>query len=520
MKRLKRLATVLVTSVTLAILLSSCGGASGGTASSDSLRLALADVPAPLDPDTYYEAAGTIITGAVYEQLLQYEPDSPKLAPELATSWEVSPDGRTYTFKLRQGVRFSDGTPFDSAAAKASLQRRTALKGGPSYMLDNVASYATPDKQTLIVKLNSAQAPFLDYLASPFGPVMTNPTGLAKNEKGGDQGAGWLATHSAGTGPYVLSEVQKGVRYTLTPNKYYWGKKPAIKEVSFSIIPDPETQRLQLEGGSIDAIQGGLTTDDVEALEKSGNVNIYKFPSLLKAAVWVNPDSEVFGSPEVRAALRASLDNQALTQQIYGSRAVPSTQVYPNGMLPEGAAPDQPEVDESALAKALAPYKGEKVVIGWWADTAMRELANLIQLKLHDLGINASVHQYSAAETFTMAEKPSLRPDLFAITLNPDAVAPDTWSRIYWYEGAPVNMLGCSVPEADRLLDQAAAQTDPERSQELGAQAAEAYRASNCWINIADVYDTIAVRKGYTGLVHQLPWLTAFDLAKVRPESE
>lgn len=518
-----RIGIALMLPVFLAVAIMAGGCGSSGrqsAASTNELRLALAETPAPLDPDTYYEAAGTIITGAVYERLLQYEPNSPKLAPMLATSWDVSADGKTYTFHLRKGVRFSDGTSFDSAAAKASLERRTALEGGPSYMLANVASYATPDTNTLVVHMKEPQAPFLDYLASPFGPAMTSPTTLEKEEKNGDHGAAWLGSHSAGTGPYVLSEAKQGVRYTLTPNKYYWGPKPAIETISFTIVPDPETQRLQLEGGSLDAVLGGLTTKDDEALESSGTVDVYHFPALLKAAVWVNPGSKVFGSPQVRQAFREGLDNKQLTEQVYGKRAKPSTQAYPPGMLPKGAAADEPTYDPANLEKALAPYNGEKVVIGWWGDSAMRDLANLLQVQLHEQGLEASVHAYSAAETFTMAEKPSLRPDLFAISLNPDAVAPDTWARIYWYKEAPVNMLGCTVPGADKLLDEAARQTSAKRSEEIGAKAAEAYLASNCWMNIADVYDTIAVRKGITHLVHQLPWLGEIDLAALRPESE
>jgi peptide/nickel transport system substrate-binding protein len=518
-KRHGRHASILIALLSLALGLASCGGgAATGAGSSTTLRLALAETPSPLDPDTYYESAGTIITGAVYEHLLQYKPNSPQLIAGLATAWKVSPDGLTYTFDLRKGVRFSDGTPFDSAAAKASMERRTAMEGGPSYMLENVASYATPDADTLVVKLKKPQAPFLDYLASPFGPMMTSPTAIEAHETGGDHAAAWLGTHSAGTGPYELGEIQRSVRYTLVPNKHYWGPKPGFEDVSFAIIPDVETQRLQLEGGTLDGVLGGLTSADYEALEGSGNFDVNHFPALLKASVWVNPESAVFGSPQVRAALRASLDNDELTEEIYGPRAEPSTQVYPPGMLPEGAAPDEPKVDPSLLPKALAGDSGKKVVIGWWEDTAMRDLANLMQVELHELGVDASVHEYSAAETFTLAEKPSLRPDLFAISLGPDAVAADTWSRIYWYKEAPVNMLGCTVPKADALLDEAQVQVSAQRSEQIGAEAAEAYKDSNCWLNIANVDDTIVTRKGLTGLVHELPWLGEIELAKVREE--
>ena len=506
-----------IAAIAAAALLAACGGGEASSSSS-TLRLALADNPAPLDPDTYYEAQGTIITQAVYEGLLQYKPDSSELEGLLATKWSRSPDGRTYRFTLRRGVEFSDGTRFDSAAAKASLERRTALEGGPSYMLADVSSIDTPGPYSLTIRLKRPVAPFLDYLASPFGPMMISPTAVRKHERGDDHAAKWLGSHSAGTGPYVLDEVQRSVRYTLTENPLYWGPKPGFEAVNIAIVPEAQTQRLQLEGGTLDGILGGLTTKDVAALEANDNVDVHHFPALLKAAVWVNPDAPVFGSPEVRSALRAALDNEELTEQVYGPRAKPSRNVYPAGMLPDGAAPDEPESDPAQLPRALESASGEKVVIGWWADAAMRDLANLLQVRLQEIGIEASVHQYSAAEILAMPTKPALRPDLLAVALNPDAAHPDAWSRVYWHADAPVNILGCTVPAADRQLDRAAAEPNADLSEDLSVEAAVGYRDSDCWINVADVFDTVVLRKGLTGAVHQLPWLGAIRLASVKAE--
>jgi peptide/nickel transport system substrate-binding protein len=523
MRWVRHSATVALVAV-VALVLAACGGSDedggggGGSSSATSLRLALADNPAPLDPDTYYEAQGTVITQAAYEGLVKYKPDSAELEGLLATSWSVSPDGRTYTFELRPDVTFSDGTPFDAQAAKASLERRTAVAGGPSYMLADVASIDAPEPLKLVVRLRRPSAPFLHYLASPFGPVMISPTAVREHAQGDDLAARWLGSHTAGTGPYELTEAQRSVRYVLRANPRYWGERPAFETVSFAIVPDVANQQLQLQGGSLDGILGGLTTRDVAALEQGGQVQVLNFPALQKAALWINPRSPVFGAPPVRAAMRAAFDNAQLTEQLYGSRAEPSRDVYPAGMLPDGAAPDVPEVDEAQLEQALASSRGEKVTIGWWADAAMRELANLVQLRLHDLGIEASVRQFSAAEILAMPTRPSLRPDLLAVALNPDAAAPDTWSRVYWHADAPVNILGCTVPEADRLLDEAVVEPNAERSDELGAQAAEVYRASNCWINIADVRDTIVLRRGVGGAEHELPWLMATRLATLRPE--
>jgi peptide/nickel transport system substrate-binding protein len=218
--------SALVAIVLALVAITLATGSSGEATSSPALRTAFSTDPSPLDPDTYYESEGEEVISQAYQGLLRYKPDSPQIEGLLATSWTKSSDGLTYTFKLRKGVRFSDGTPFDAAAAKASLERRTALNGGPSYMLADVKSYSTRNRYTLVVHLDKPVAPFLDYLASMFGPMMTSPTAVAMHQKGHDHAHGWLAFHTAGTGPYVLSTAQHGVRYALTPNTYYWGAKP------------------------------------------------------------------------------------------------------------------------------------------------------------------------------------------------------------------------------------------------------------------------------------------------------
>jgi peptide/nickel transport system substrate-binding protein len=506
--------------IVLAVLATSSLAACGNESSksgSDLLRTALTADPAPLDPDTYYEAEGLAITTSVYEGLLRYENNSPKLMGSLAESWEVTDGSRTFTFKLRDGVKFSDGTPFDSAAAKASFQRRIDLEGGPSYMLADVKSMSTPDPSTFVVQLSKPSQVFLDYLASPYGPLMTSPTAVKKNAKGDDHASKWLASHSAGTGPYELTTVKRGSLYQLTANPHYHGSKPYFKTVNFNVVPSLETQRLQVQGGQQDLVLQRLARRDLESLQKDKNVQVKQFPVLFKAGVWINPKSPVFGPAEVRAALRANLDNEEITKELFGDFGTPSTEVYPASMLPE--AKDEPEHDPDQLAPALAPYKGQKVTVGYYnALSQSRELASRLQTQLESLGLKADVREYPPSILFSLPEEPGQRPDILATAFNPDSVAPDTFARIYWSKDAPVNLLGCFDPEGDRLLDEAATATTEEAGKEASIAAAEAYRKSNCWLNIADAQDIFVARKNITGFEHELPWTLALRLGALKED--
>ena len=207
------------------------GSANQGTDSAtltSSVRTPLLSDPPPLDPDTFYQPEGLLIMTSAYQGLVHYAPGSTEIQGLLATRWTISPDGLTYTFALRPGVKFADGTPFDAAAAKASFQRRIDMAGGPSYMLAELADMQTPDPMTFVVRLKKPVAPFLDYLASPYGPLMTSPTAVAQHAAGGDHATAWLAAHTAGTGPYELTEAIPADHYTLKANANYWGTAPRI----------------------------------------------------------------------------------------------------------------------------------------------------------------------------------------------------------------------------------------------------------------------------------------------------
>ncbi|MDT5013845.1 MAG: peptide/nickel transport system substrate-binding protein, partial [Mycobacterium sp.] len=172
-----------------ALVLAGCGGSdSGGGAPSAAptdkvLHLSfLQDPGQPPDPDIFYAGQGLLLTVNTYEGLLQYKSgtEKPELEPLLATEWTKSPDNKVFTFKLREGVKFHDGTPFTSAAVKASFDRRVAVDQGPAYMVKDVESVTTQGDYGVTITLKAPNSAFLDYLACPYGPRMLSPEGLKK----------------------------------------------------------------------------------------------------------------------------------------------------------------------------------------------------------------------------------------------------------------------------------------------------------------------------------------------------
>ena len=215
MRKLLLLACVLGTAVAVGSLTGSATGA-GRASSATTLRLGYyEDIQSP-DPDIQYDIPGLELVNNVYEGLVRYAfGNSTKITPWLATSWTISPDKTVYTFQLRHGVLFHDGTPFNAAAFKYDIQRRQALKQGTYYQVQDIKSVAAPSAYKLVITLKHPVSAFLDYLASPYSLKAISPTAIRKHAKGNDWGKAWLNTHDAGTGAYTITHFVYGQEYDL-----------------------------------------------------------------------------------------------------------------------------------------------------------------------------------------------------------------------------------------------------------------------------------------------------------------
>jgi peptide/nickel transport system substrate-binding protein len=309
----RRLLLTLLAIATLLLLSSACTsrsqppqGREGGT-----LRLAyLADM-AQADPDVFYDIEGNTVILSVYEGLLKYKPDSTEIIPSLAEKWEVSPDGLTYTFHLRSGVKFHDGTPFNAQAVKTAFQRRLDVGAAPAYMVQPIASMQTPDATTFVVRLKHPVAPFLHYLASSWGPKMISPKALT-DHAGKDHAQTWLNEHAVGTGPFQLTTFQRGERYELTRFDGYWGPKAHLDKVDIRIIPDIGTQRLQLQSGDLDAILHSFPQAELASAKSNPDLQVRDFSAFLNNILYLNTNKKPLSDPALRKTLAGALNRDSL----------------------------------------------------------------------------------------------------------------------------------------------------------------------------------------------------------------
>jgi peptide/nickel transport system substrate-binding protein len=519
--------------VALPSVLASCsssGAASASTAGSASTTLNipfLADMQVP-DPDVFYEGEGLLVTTSVYEGLIGYEPvpagvmpaysQSNRFVPVLAESWTVSSDGLTYTFKLRPNVTFNDGTPMNAEAWRASFARRLAVNGGPSYMVQPVASTSAPDSLTFVVTLKAPTSPFLDYLAGPWGPKAVSPTAVTKHAIGGDLAQKWLSTHSAGTGPYQISRFIPSSQYTLTGYDQYWGAKAHFSTMQIQIMPQVQTQELELQGGQLDMITKGLLVADIASFEKNSSFQVLKYPLALKTAMVINPNG-IFADKALRQALRQAIDRQAVLDGSYKDTATISTQFYPVACFPTGAAADNPTYDPSQLKALVQGLSNKTVDIGAAAETGPAGLtaAQLIQVQLEAVGLNASVRSIQSSEEFSLYQAPeSQQPDLLLCVQGGDVMHPDNIMRVVWRTKAgPLNYFNWSIPGLDALMDEGSKTTNFADFVQIYAQCAQMVIDEAAVLSLFDAGDAMVVRDGISGFVHVPMTEWTFQMGKL-----
>jgi peptide/nickel transport system substrate-binding protein len=493
----------------LALILtaSACSGAissvsaTGNTGHTLNLSF-LNDIGQPPDPDVYYAGSGLNITTNVYQGLVQYAPDTTtaKIVPDLATSWTVSANDEVYTFHLRHGVLFHDGTPFTSAAVGASFARRAAVAGGPAYMVAGVASVTTPNTYTAVVTLKSPNSAFMDYLASPFGPKMESPTALAKYA-GKDHDQTYLETHDIGTGPYTLSEAIVGQKYQLKAFSRYWGAKPYYTTVNFPVIDSLATAQVEFNEGHIDALFDGLNNTVITSYAHTKNVTTYVLPTFTTAMVTLNPTHGLTTSEPTRRALLKAVDEKALISGIYGSSASPTDQMFPNHMLADSSLdPQNLSYDSGASLKAVVktlPAADKAITIGWETDQSATQLAaDDIAADLDADGLKAQVIGYTEATIFGWGSNVSKAPNMLIGGAFPDAADPYSWGYILWDPAGGLDTLQGSAPGLAATLNTALATdstSDYLKAAKLASQAAD-------WLNVAQLNEVVLADSWLTGI--------------------
>jgi peptide/nickel transport system substrate-binding protein len=466
----------------------------------------LQDPGQPPDPDVYYAGEGLLLTRNMYQGLLQYKADTAQrvLEPDLATSWTVSKDGLVYTLQLRHGVTFHDGTPFTSAAIAPDFARRTAVNGGPAYMVSEVASVQTPNPYEAVITLKTANTAFLDYLASPYGPAMESPTALAA-DAGTDNAQTYLQTHDIGTGPYTLSEAKVGVMYQLKAYPQYWGPKPYYTTVNLPVIDNLSTEEIEFNTGQIAAILHDMTTSVIAQYKAKSTVASYALPTLESETAYVNENKGFMTSAKNRTDLLEAINVPSLVAGIFPGRATVAKQAGPIGIIPEPYGKQNIVYDPSklkALVKTLSA-SDKSFTVGY--DTGAPDdqlLAEDIGAELQADGLSTKVVGYQTSDIYgwigaTSSTQGPSTPNVLIDYFWPDSYNTYMWTHISFDATGGLQYMNCdSVPNEAALDSQAVATGSLTQYDKVIENAVH----TGCWLNIADKEDAMVAQTWLKGV--------------------
>ncbi len=318
-----------------------------------------------IDPAQSFEFAGSDVSRNIYNKLVNFDPLNLDAGyqPDLATSWSVSDDGRTITFTMREGVTFHSGNPVRAEDVEFSLRRVVTLNKTPSFILtqfgftaDNVGETIVADGNTIRITTDKRYATsfVLNCLTATIGGVVDKEVVMA-NEVDGDLGNSWLATNSAGSGPYKLQSWKPNESVTLVSNPDYYGGAPAMERVIVRHVQESATQRLMLERGDIDVARN-LNPEDIAGARKADGVAIDDELRGRLMYISVNQKHEILAKPEVRQAIKYLVDYEGMQNSFLNGQYTIHQNFLPRTYL--GAVDENPFSLNIEKAKELLASAG------------------------------------------------------------------------------------------------------------------------------------------------------------------
>jgi len=319
-----------------------------------------------LDPAQSFEFAGSDLSRNVYGKLVNFDPAdfSKGYQPDLAKSWTVSGDGKTITFKMRDGVKFHSGNPVTAADAVYSLQRAVKLNKTPSFILTQFGFSADNADQTIkqidnmsfsiTTDVKYATSFVLNCLTSTIGGIVDSKL-VKSHAKDGDFGNTWLKTNTAGSGAYKLVNWKPNESYTLTGNADFYLGAPNLDRVIVRHIQESATQRLLLEKGDIDLARN-LNPDDISGITGKSGIAVDSDLRGRLMYISMNQKDPILSKPKVIEALKYLIDYKGMQDTFLKGQYTIHQAFLPRTYLGEIA--DKPYSYNVSKAKALLKEAG------------------------------------------------------------------------------------------------------------------------------------------------------------------
>ena len=495
------------------LLAGRCHAARGGA-----VVMTLNAGPISLDPAVITDYESAKITNAIFEGLVRYANQTSEIEPCLATSWETSRDGRVWTFHLRRGVLFHDGTTLDADAVVFSFARQIdrdhAFFSGKAkyarFALEQIEDMQAVDAHTVVIRLRKPYAPFLANLAMPMAAPIVSPSAVRRH--GPD-----FEWHPVGTGPFLLkspdADAEKA-EYVLEGNARYWAGAPEVSRLEFRVIRSTTLRFEEFQRGATHVIDN-LKPSDIPKIRQLPGAVLIRRPGMNVAYLAMNTRRGPFDNVLVRRAVNHAINKASLIRFVYqGSAAPAATPVPPTIWGHNGKIVDY-DYDPARARELLAQA-------GWPGgfDTNIHvmttprpympdplEVARIIQQNLAVLGIRAAIISYPWREFLERVDNgehdmcllgwvgDNGDPDNFLyVLLDADNISKPTAMNRAFFDNAEVH----------GLLLRAQETSDVGERTRLYERAQEVIRDQAPWVPLAHAEQHIAHSSRVAGLVYNV----------------
>ncbi len=498
-QRLRRI-LLAVMALTLAVVLANCDGASeeattadgGEAAPSGALVFGSVGQPVNLTPGDITDGNSIYVQQQIYNYLVGNEPGSTDLAPELATDWSASEDGTVWTFNLREGVTFHDGTDFNAEAVVFNINRWwdpefefgyrdsgslyeiwTDLFGGfKGDEASTLVDVRAVDDLTVEFEIAEPFAAFPAAISSGYFGI-ASPTAIQA-----DAGYGTPSGAAVGTGPFVFDAWISGDRITLNKFEDYWEEgMPKVDQLVFSFVEDPAARLAQLRAGTLD-FTVDLTPDQLTEIESDPNLEAVYRPSFNVGYLALNPSYEPLATKEVRQAITQAINKPAIVDAFWGELGEtdghfipPSLEDYRDSSIEDY----EYSVEAAQSAIAAAGYPDGFDLDLWYMPVSRpyfpnpKPIAEAFAAELSQIGINVNLQTKDwGAYLADRNVAPGFQS--FMLGWTGDYGDPDNFLYAHFGPGATQDLGDYQNPELFDLLEQARTNSDPAAREDLYQQ--------------------------------------------------
>ena len=449
-----------------------------------------------LDPAFAGDNVDIWVDSLIFEGLVRASEDGKEIEPCLADTWEISDDGLTYTFHLRDEAKFSDGTDVTAEDAAFSINR-SLNEGSWNSLISCIKEAKAVDEDTVEIDLNNPSGSLLSCLASFICAIYPESYYSTAD-------ADTLTKEPLGTGAFYLEEWKPDEKMILKKNPYYWETGyPLADEIDLLVVPDDNTRLMQLQAGQIDAMEG-VSAQMREQLQNTAGVNIIDFPTTHVDYVSFNYTSEKLNDKRVRQALNYATNREDINQAVFGGLGTlcPSV-VWPTA---EYFNPDQksydydPDKAKELLAEAGAENLDLNLIISTGDASSLME-ATILKDQWSKVGVNLNIEQMDSS-----ARRDARNNLTFEVLLNYfTSDITDTAENMEmfcikdnfdcWHLG----WNGADQEEAEKLVKEAGATTDKEIRKTNYYKAQEIMADNALIIPLVTLPETVAVRDNVSG---------------------